>query len=450
MNAFPKGFLWGAACAAYQCEGAWDADGKGRSIWDDFSHTAGKVKNGDTGDTACDSYHRFGEDIALMKRFGIKAYRFSVSWPRILPEGTGRINEAGLAYYERLVDALLEAGIEPWATLYHWELPSALCENGKNGWLDRAAAEAFAEYAAVFARRMKGRVRHYMTINEPQCVTGLGYGNGGHAPGLRLPRAYQMTVLYHTILAHSFAAKKIREIDPAALVGTVTCGSLHYPKKPTPQAAEAAGRADCTIPKDDWGWVFNHTVYLDPILRGTWGGEAPAFLKEFEAALPAGEMASLEKPDFLGVNVYNGEATDENGAPVQKTPGFPLTACKWPVTPEVMRYGILSLYKRYGLPIYITENGQSCNDRVYLDGAVHDPDRIDYMHRYLIELKKGMEDGADVRGYFHWSLLDNFEWNSGYDERFGLVYVDFETFERIPKDSMNWYKKVISENGANL
>jgi beta-glucosidase len=450
MSSFPKGFVWGAACAAYQCEGAWDADGKGRSIWDDFSHAAGKVKNGDTGDTACDSYRRFAEDIAIMKQFGIKAYRFSVNWPRILPNGTGKVNEAGLAHYEKLIDGLLAAGIEPWATLYHWELPSALCENGKNGWLDRGTPEAFAELASVFASRMKGKVRHYMTVNEPQCVAGLGYGNGEHAPGLRLPKEYQLTVMYHTILAHSLAAKTIRKIDPSVLVGTVTCGDLHYPAKPTPQCMEAAFRADGVIPGDDRGWAFNHIVYLDPILKGTWGENAPAFIRAFEAALPAGEMASLEKPDFLGVNVYHGTPVDEDGSPVQRMPGGPMTACKWPVTPEVMRCGIMHLYRRYGLPIYITENGQSCNDRVFLDGAVHDMDRIDYTQRYLAELKKGMDDGADVRGYFHWSLTDNFEWANGYDERFGLVYVDFETFERIPKDSIRWYAEVIAQNGANL
>ncbi|HWQ59481.1 MAG TPA: GH1 family beta-glucosidase [Clostridia bacterium] len=450
MTRFPEGFVWGVAGAAYQCEGAWDADGKGRSIWDDFSHTPGRVLNGDTGDTACDSYHRFAEDIKLLRRFGVKAYRFSVNWPRILPEGTGRVNEAGLAYYERLVDSLLRADIEPWATLYHWELPSALMENGKNGWLGRGAAEALAELADVFARRMKGKIRRYMTVNEPQCVAGLGYGKGEHAPGLTLPRECQLTALYNTILAHSLAAKAVRAIDPGVLVGTVTCGDLHFPAKPTKKSIAAARRLDNVVPDDPWGWMFNHVVYLDPILKGTWGEDAPAFLKAFEASLPAGEMASLEKPDFLGINVYHGIPVEEDGTRAGWVPGSPKTAMKWPVTPEVLRYGIGHVCERYGLPVYITENGQSCNDRVFLDGAVHDADRIDYMQRYLIELHKCIGDGGDVRGYFAWSLLDNFEWAYGYDERFGLVYVDYETFRRIPKDSFHFYSKVIEENGANL
>lgn len=450
MSLFPKGFLWGVAGAAYQCEGAWDADGKGRSIWDDFCHAAGNVKNGDTGDAACDSYHRVAEDVALLARLNVQAYRFSVNWPRILPKGTGEVLEAGLAYYEKLADALLAAGIEPWATLYHWELPSALCAGGKNGWLSRETAEAFAKFAAVFARRMKGKIRRYMTVNEPQCVAGLGYGNGLHAPGLQMPREYQLTALYNTILAHSLAAKEIRAIDPAAEIGTVTCGDLHYPIHPGEKANEAAYRADCMIPDADWGWVFNHAVYLDPIFFGTWGENAPAFIRQFEAALPEGELNSLEKPDFLGVNVYHGIPVDENGAPVKKPAGFPLTACKWLVTPEVMRYGLAHIHRRYGKPVYVTENGQSCNDRVFLDGRVHDPERIDYAHRYLLELGRGIADGADIRGYFHWSFLDNFEWASGYDERFGLVYVDFHSFERIPKDSFAWYARVVCENGGNL
>lgn len=450
MSAFPKDFLWGAACAAYQCEGAWDADGKGRSIWDDFCHAPGNVKNGDTGDVACDSYHRFREDVALLREYGIKAYRFSLNWPRILPNGTGEVNEAGFAYYEKLVDSLLAADIEPWVTLYHWELPSALCENGRMGWLSRDTAEAFAEFTALFARRMKGRVKHYMTVNEPQCVAGLGYGNGEHAPGLRLPREYQLAALYNTILAHSLAIREIRKIDPAAQIGTVTCGDLHFPQTPTEKGIEAAHRADAAIPDREWGWVFNHLCYLDPIFFGTWGKSAPKFMQSFEAGLPAGEMAALAKPDFLGVNVYHGIPVDEEGAPVKKAPGFPMTANKWLFTPEVMRYGISHLFERYKTPVYIAENGQSCNDRVYLDGKVHDADRIDYIRRYLIELQKGIAEGADVRGYFHWSLLDNFEWAAGYDERFGLVYVDFNTLARIPKDSMRFFAEVVSENGANL
>ncbi len=448
MNGFPKGFVWGAACASYQCEGAWDEDGKGRSIWDDYCHDAGRghVRNDDTGDVACESYHRCAEDIALMKRIGLMAYRFSISWPRVLPEGTGRVNPAGLDYYDRLVDTLLENGIEPWVTLYHWDLPSALQEKG--GWMNRATIDAFRDYSALLANRLNGRVKHFMTVNEPQCIVLLGHGNGTHAPGLKLTNGELIACFHHLALAHGAASQAIRENSASPVeIGTVPTGRLCYPEKDTPAGREAARKASFKLSDEDWMFTFN--VAMDPIMFRRYPDDAPDFIREFAAAVPSSDWALMEKPDFLGVNIYNGKCVDEKGRRVRHA-GEPLTACKWPVSPEVMHFGMVNLYQRYGLPIVIAENGQSCNDRVFLDGRVHDPDRIDFLHRYLCALNKAMDEGVPVQGYFHWSLLDNFEWAQGYDDRFGLVYVDYPSQRRILKDSAEWYAEVIRTNGRIL
>ena len=398
MKQFPEQFLWGVACASYQCEGAWNEDGKGPSIWDDFCHDpAGHIRNGDTGDIACDVYHRFREDIALMKKLGIKAYRFSISWPRVIPDGDGEVNEAGLRFYDELVDELLKNGIEPLITLYHWDLPSALQDKG--GWLNRDIVAAFGRYAELIAERFRGRVRRYMTINEPPCITVLGYGSGIHAPGLQLNDEKLAQIFHILALAHSEAYRRIKAAAGSETrVGIVPCGRLCYPLEDTPENREAAYRA-----------TFD-----------------------------------------LSINVYNGECVDTAGKAAGRWPGFPLTATKWPVTPEVMHYAPLNLYRRYGLPMMITENGQSCNDRIFRDGQVHDPERIDFLHRYLLELHKAIEEGAPLEGYLQWSFLDNFEWSDGYGERFGIVYVDYPTQRRIPKDSAFWFGRVIESNGALL
>ncbi|MEN6472118.1 MAG: GH1 family beta-glucosidase [Clostridiaceae bacterium] len=449
MSEFPKGFLWGAACASYQCEGAWNEDGKGPSIWDDFCHDKGKnhVANDDTGDVACNTYHRYEEDAELMRKVGLEVYRFSVSWPRIFPQGTGTVNEAGLDYYGRLIDALLERKIEPWVTLYHWDLPSALQKKG--GWLNRDTAVAFGEYAAVLAKRFDGRVKTYMTINEPECVVGLGYGNGIHAPGLKLSERDQALCMQNLVLAHGIAAKALRRYSSVPLqIGVVPCGRLCYPLADTPESVEASYRATFDLSRDSWTFTFNS--FLDSCIFHRYDDSAPGFLKEAAAAVPQSDWDLIEPPDFIGINVYQGDGTDENGALVRRYEGFPVTAVKWGVTPEVMRFGPRHLYRRYGLPMYITENGQACNDRIFLDGQVHDPDRIDYLHRYLLELKKGIEEGAPVKGYLQWSFLDNFEWSAGYSERFGIVYVDYPAQRRILKDSARFYAEVIKSNGKCL
>ena len=447
MTRFPSDFIWGAACAAYQCEGAWNEDGKGPSIWDDFCHALGepRVKNGDTGDTACDCYHRVEEDVALMKAHNLKAYRFSISWPRVIPDGDGKVNEAGLAYYDRLVDALLAAGIEPMPTLYHWDLPSAL--EARGGWRNRQIADWFARYAEIIARRFLGRVKRIMTINEAQCVVALGYGMGTLAPGLKLPDEELARIYHNVALAHSAAQRAIKAVSKDIQVGFVPCGEINFPQDDTPEACEAAYRATFALTHR---WDFRFNIVLDSLMLHRYEYTAPAAVQKFAATIPASDWDLMEAPDFIGINIYNGTEVGLDGEPTPRAPGRPLTACKWPVTPRVMHYAPLFLYRRYGLPMFISENGLSCNDMIFLDGQVHDPKRIDFLHRYISELAKAIEEGAPVLGYLHWSFLDNFEWASGYDERFGLVYVDYPTQRRIPKDSAAWYAKVIETNGDCL
>ena len=443
---FPKDFVWGAASSSYQIEGAFDQDGKGLSIWDVFCRKPGAIKNGDTGDVACDSYRLYKRDVEMLTQLGAKAYRFSISWPRILPDGTGAVNQKGLDYYDALVDLLLEKGITPHITLYHWDLPQTLQDRG--GWLNRDTAKAFAEYAGLVVHHLGERVRHYTTLNEPQCFIGLGYGSGLHAPGLQLPLEQQLTCMHNALLAHGLGCKAIRQQSPAGVqVGIASTGRVCYPSFDTPERRKAARAATFAVSENDWS--FTHNWFLDPALLGHYPENAPGALGRFAAQAAADDLAIIHQPlDFLGINLYNGHEVDENGAYIPRYPGFPRTSLKWPVTPEAIRFGCLWLYERYGLPIYITENGQACNDRIFLDGAVHDPDRIDFLHRYLLALEKAMQEGALVKGYFHWSLMDNFEWHNGYDERMGLFYTDFVTQRLIPKDSATWYANLIRQNGT--
>lgn len=449
MVQFPSDFIWGAACASYQCEGAWDADGKGPNIWDDFCHEIDgrHIHNDDTGDVACDVYHRYREDIALMKAHGIRAYRFSISWARVMPDGEGAVNEVGLRFYDDLVDALIAEGIEPMITLYHWDLPSALQRKG--GWLNPDIVPVFGRYARVVAERFRGRVKCFMTINEPQCFVALGYGMGTHAPGWKLPGEDLARIYHHVCLAHSEAQRAIKAVcGNAVQVGIVPCGQLCYPVEETPENIEAARRASFDLSAGPW--VFKFNIVLDSLILRRYDDSAPAAVRKFAADIPAADWGKMETPDFIGINVYRGDAVDAQGRPVHRPAGFPLTACKWPVTPEVMHYGPTNLYRRYGVPVIISENGLSCNDIVFLDGRVHDPKRIDFLHRYLTQLAKSIAEGTPVLGYLQWSFLDNFEWDSGYDERFGIIYVDYATLRRIPKDSARWYRQVIETNGACL
>ena len=448
MDDEKRKFVWGAATAAYQVEGAAFEGGKGLTIWDVFAHEKGRIYMDQNGDTACDSFHHVDEDVALMAELGITGYRFSIDWARVMPEGTGRVNEEGLAWYSHLVDALLEKGIEPFVTLYHWELPYAL--QMKGGWLNPGIADAFAGYAALIAERFSGRVKHYFTINEPQCVSVLGYVTGEHAPGLRMGRREFFQIHKNILLAHGLAVRALREHSRGPVkVGFAPCGAFYYPSSERPEDIEAARRAtfhtDSTELKEA-GW--NVALFTDPVYFGRYPEET---LRLFGDALPGISRDEweiiTEKLDFHGQNLYNGVEVraGKDGRPerVRRYDGFPRTANGWPVTPEAMRWAIRFLSERYRLPIYITENGMSAHDEVSLDGRVHDPNRIDFMDRYLGELNKAVRDGADVAGYFVWSLMDNFEWTLGYSERFGIIYVDFPTGSRIPKDSFYHYQRII-------
>lgn len=448
--AFQKDFIWGAATAAYQIEGAWNEDGRGLSVWDDFCHRSGSVFDGHTGDTACDHYHRFREDVQLMKQLGIKAYRFSISWPRILPDGTGKVNEAGLHFYEELADELLKNGITPYATLYHWEYPYALHQRG--GWLNPDSPEWFAAYTRIVAERLGSKIKHFFTLNEPQCFIGLGYGTGEHAPGLHCSRKDTLQMAHNVLLAHGQAVQVLRQTIPGVQVGYAPTGSSFYPE--TESAEDIAAARKATFDVSDQ-WTFSVSWWSDPVLLGRYPETGVKAMGADMPKIGPDDMKLISQPlDFYGQNIYNSTPVQADGKGgyvcVPRPVGFSRTAIDWPVTPESLYWVPKFLYERYKTPIVITENGMSCHDAVSLDGKVHDPNRIDFIHRYLRELRRCVEDGTDVRAYFHWSLMDNFEWSRGYDERFGLIYVDFETQKRTLKDSFYDYSRIISENGKNL
>jgi beta-glucosidase len=445
---FPENFIWGAASSAYQIEGAWNKDGKGPSIWDDFAHIPGNVLYNQTGDVSCDFYNRFSEDIALLSEMGLGAYRFSISWPRILPEGQGKINQKGLDFYDKVVDSLLEKGITPYVTLFHWDLPLALHKKG--GWLLRDTAHAFAEYAHIIAEHFSGRVRHYITINEPQCFMFTGYSLGVHAPGLKLPPSTVLQCMHNMLLAHGEAVQALRVGSNSPLqISMASTGNLCYPAQDTPECRAAAEAKNFFLDQDNW--LYNHHWFWDAALLGHYPQQAPSFMQEFAASVAPDDFKTIKQDlDFLGLNIYHGTPVDECGNVVSFHPGFPRTAINWAITPELMHYTSLWMYNRYHLPIFITENGLSCRDRIYVDGQVHDPDRIDFLHRYLKELGKAGDEGVPLMGYFHWCLTDNFEWNSGYDERFGLIYTDYTSGNRTLKDSGRWFAETARQNGKNL
>jgi beta-glucosidase len=404
---------------------------------------------------ACDSYHRWEEDLDILQNLGIPNYRFSISWPRIFPTGRGIPNPAGLAYYDKLVDGCIARGIEPWITLYHWDLPQALQDEG--GWLNRETVFAFASYVSEIARHFKGRVHCFYTLNEPQCIVGLGHRACSHAPGIPLSDADLFRSWHHLLLAHGLSCREIRRYIPDARIGIASTGALCYTASEHPDALSACRRASFTSvpPEANPAWFFNHQWFLDPICEGTYPEDEHSPWNELASDVPASDMEIIHQcPDFIGLNIYNGHEIEPNADgtwnPVPKYPGYPRTALKWPITPAVLYWGPKLIYDRYQIPIVISENGLSCNDHPYLDGKVHDGDRIDFLHRYLVELEKACDEGIPVLGYFHWSIIDNYEWNSGYEERFGLVYVDYRTQDRTLKDSACWYQQVIASNGANL
>jgi len=451
---FDEKFVWGCASSAYQIEGAWNLDGKGESIWDRFSHEGDHILNGDTGDIACDFYHRYKEDIALMKQMGVQAYRFSLSWSRILPEGVGRVNQKGIDFYNAVIDELLRNGIQPYITLYHWDFPQALQDRG--GWLNEESIGWFAEYASVVSAAFSDRVKHFITLNEPQCFTGLAHLHTINAPGIALPTKDLFQLIHNVLRAHGAAVIALRKAakQPILVGYAPTCGMV-YPKTETPENIEACRRYLFRCPGEMDNWTWNVAWFSDPVFLGKYPEDG---LKKYAQYLPEitdADMALISQPlDFMGENIYNGimlEA-DENGDPVyvDRDPGYPQTGNDWPVTPECFRFGLRLLYERYRTPIYVTENGICCRDVLSSDGRVHDPQRIDFLNRYILAMHKAMEEGTDIRGYFQWSLTDNFEWNNGYRDRFGLIYVDFVTQRRYRKDSSYWYQELIRTRGGNL
>jgi len=448
---FPKNFIWGAAAASYQIEGAWNEDGKGASVWDMMAHQPGKVWENDTGDTACDHYHRYKEDVSLMAGLGLHAYRLSLSWPRILPQGTGAINKAGLDFYDKLIDELLAKKIQPWVTLFHWDFPYDLFLRG--GWLNPDSPKWFADYTGVVMDRLSDRVSHWMTLNEPQCFIGLGHLTGEHAPGLKLGMTEILTAAHHALMAHGMSAQVIRaKAKTPPQIGWAPVGPTFYPKTNS-DADIAAARQMASAVTD--GNVWNSAWWGDPPVLGHYPEEG---IKAYGKSLPkfkSSDFDVIKQPlDFYGINLYNGicieVGDDGKPKPTPFQPGHPVTHFNWKVSPDVLYWGPKFITERYKLPVIITENGLSGCDWVAIDGQVHDEGRIDFLTRYLRQVKKAIADGVDIRGYFQWSIMDNFEWAEGYKHRFGLVHVDFTTQKRTLKNSAHWYREVIKTNGAVL
>ena len=456
MLRFPDGFLWGTATASYQIEGAAKEDGRGTSIWDTFSHTPGKVLHGDTGDVACDHYHRLDEDLDLMAEIGLQAYRFSVAWPRIQPEGRGPVNQKGLDFYRRLVEGLRERSIEPMLTLYHWDLPQALEDEG--GWTSRETSERFAEYAGIVYEAFGDSIEFWITLNEPWVSSWLGHAYGVHAPG-HVDPAKALSAAHHLLLGHGLAVRAMRSAGPAENQLGITL-NLHpaVPARDRDADAEAARRVDGQA----------NRLYLDPVFRGEYPEDLLSYYGERGVELPPvreGDLETISEPvDFLGVNYYFRHHIRE--APGEDEPsGQPQifadlqargivphdaekTAMGWPVEPEGLKQMLVRIKDDYGpVPIYVTENGRAVHDYVDPEGGVDDEERISYLDSHFRAAREAMEEGVDLKGYMVWSFLDNFEWAEGYSKRFGLVFVDYGTQRRVPKSSARWYKEVIERNG---
>ncbi len=445
---FPKGFFWGTATAAYQIEGAWNEDGKGESIWDRFAHTPGKIKNGDTGDVACDSYHRWREDIALMRAMNLNSYRFSIAWPRIQPSGSGAANAKGVDYYSRLVDALLEARIRPLVTLYHWDLPQALEDAG--GWPNRDTAARFADYVQLVAQALGDRVRDWMVFNEPDAFVDLGHLEGTHAPGRKSLLDF-LRATHVVNLAQGEGFRALKAARPSSRVGTAFSMSPCEPASDSEEDKLAADRAH----------AITNTWFLEPALRGRYP-DALAFLPETAMRIEADDMEKTRAPlDFIGINLYYRTIASTPGTmerfshtqewlfPVKMDGGQqgPKTDFGWEVWPKAIYDMVTRITRDYNRPVIeITESGCSYNDGPDASGAVHDSRRIAYHRQYLAAVGGAIAEGADVRGYHAWSLVDNFEWAEGFSQRFGLTYVDFKTQRRTMKDSGRWYGKVAAEN----
>ncbi|WP_221030333.1 GH1 family beta-glucosidase [Actomonas aquatica] len=448
---FPSEFTWGAAAAAYQIEGAWNVDGRGPSVWDTFSQTAGKVFENHNGNVACDHYHRWREDIGLMKQLGIKAYRLSLSWSRILPQGTGEVNEAGLKFYDDLINGLLEAGIQPWVTLFHWDLPQALQDQG--GFTNPAIADWFGDYATIVAKRLGDRVNHWMTINEPPVILGLGYQDGVFAPGLKLSYAECLAAAHNLLRAHGKGVQALR----ANCVGPQQISIAHTSREPIPASdspadIEAArARYFGCVAENMWNLAW----WADPIVLGRYPEDGLERFKEHLPTITDADMKLISEPiDYLAYNCYSGYKVKAGADGVAEVItdghgiGNPRGTLPWlSIAPEAIYWAARWQTERYKLPLVFSENGFCNTDFVHRDGKVHDSQRIEFMHHYLTAIGKAIDDGADVQGYFYWSIMDNFEWAEGYKDRFGIVHVDYQTQVRTPKDSFYWYRDLIARGG---
>ena len=453
---FPEGFTWGAATAAYQIEGAVSADGRGVSIWDTFSRVPGKVRRGDTGDVACDSYHRYREDVALLYSLGLSDYRFSIAWPRVQPGGSGAVNQKGLDYYRALLDELGEHGIAAAVTLYHWDLPQELQDLG--GWAVRDIAQRFADYAQIVAEQLGDRVSRWITLNEPQVVASHGYRDGVHAPGLTDPAA-AAAATHHLLLAHGLAAQVLRSVTPDTPVGiTFDMHPVRLPEGTQPEAVEKA-------------WIATDAelngLFLEPVLEGQYPAQVRPGLLPVPDMIADGDMDIIRQPvDFLGVNYYSpvylragdpddlrrGEEPARCGLPgvVEYRPAdLERTPMGWLVDPDGLYELLLQVSGRApGLPLYITENGCAAEDYVDPLGVVNDLERVSYLHQHLEAAARAIKAGVNLAGYYVWSLLDNFEWGWGYQKRFGIIFVDFETQRRIPKSSARFYSDIAQANAV--
>jgi beta-glucosidase len=455
VKKFPDGFLWGVSTSAYQVEGAVAEDGRGSSIWDVFSHTPGKIDGGGTGDVACDHYHRWRSDVDLIASLNLNAYRFSLAWPRIFPDGDGRVERRGLDHYDRLIDRLLELHIAPIVTLYHWDLPQPLEDRG--GWLNRATVERFAEYARTCYETYGDRVRWWLTVNEPWIIGLLGYLHGLHAPGMKNDVRGEVTAFHHTLLAHGRAVQELRTFGGDANVGAALCLAPHYPATHDPADADAARASD--------GYV--NRWFLDPVLKGSYPDDVRALYEGIVGELDFvrdGDLATIATPsDYLGVNYYSRRLV--RAAPHRRpfpwdvvvagdvplteggTDGVPRTEAGTEIVPAAFTDLLVRLRDDYGeIPLLITENGSVFGDAPASDGRVHDERRVQFIHDHLAALHDALEQGVPVIGYCHWSFMDNFEWALGYAQRFGLVYVDYGTLERTVKDSGRYYAEVARAN----
>ena len=449
MNPFPEHFRWGVSTSSYQIEGATQQDGRGDSVWDMYVRRAGVIAGNGNANVACDHYNRWQEDVGLLSKLGVNAYRLSIAWPRVMPEGTGRVEPRGLDFYDRLIDALLIQDIEPWVCLFHWDYPLSLFHRG--GWLNPDSARWFADFAAVVVRRLSDRVTRWITYNEPQVFISEGHLHGRHAPGLQLPWKEVLLAAHHALLGHGHAVSAIRSnaIKPA-FVGYAPAGPVALPASNSKLDVAIAYAESCALTHET---IWNMAWWLDPVVLGLYPTNAAEIFGRAAPSPAAGDLETISQPlDFLGLNLYWGprvDATHRGKNAVWNYPvEHPRTAFGWAITPEIMHWAPRFMNKRYGLPIVVTENGLSCLDSIATDGHVHDGPRVDFLTRHVSMLRSSMNAGASVLGYFHWTLLDNFEWADGYKQRFGLVHTEFTNGTRTPKDSFDHYRRIIADSGA--